>query len=105
MPSGVSHGSAWPAGAAGAIGSKASSAKFGMRLMVPILAYVAVDAHRLSVLFDAFSSREPVSTRGSSPRACFARKRALIMVRMLVADDTAELFRAVILQRGLARQV
>jgi hypothetical protein len=25
--------------------------------------------------FDAFSSREPVSTHGSSPRACFARKR------------------------------
>src|ERR1700730_2557057 len=28
-----------------------------------------------------------------------------LMVRMLVADDTAELFRAVILQRGLARQI
>jgi K+-transporting ATPase KdpF subunit len=26
-------------------------------------------------LFDAFSSREPVPTPGSSPRACFARKR------------------------------
>ena len=27
-------------------------------------------------LFDAFSSREPVPTPGSSPRACFARKRS-----------------------------
>src|SRR4029077_6907085 len=29
----------------------------------------------------------------------------LIMVRMLVADDPAELFRTIILQRGLARQI
>src|ERR1700722_1986521 len=28
-----------------------------------------------------------------------------IMVRMLVADDAAELFRTIVLQRGLARQV
>jgi hypothetical protein len=33
MPSGVSHGSAWPVGAAGATGSKATSAKFGMRVI------------------------------------------------------------------------
>src|SRR6478609_8194217 len=33
MPSGVSHGSALPAGAAVAARSKATSAKFGMRLM------------------------------------------------------------------------
>jgi len=26
----------------------------------------------LNLYFDAFSSREPVSTPGSSPRACFA---------------------------------
>src|SRR5580698_2271828 len=30
----------------------------------------------LDSCFDAFSSREPVSTHGSSPRACFARKRS-----------------------------
>jgi hypothetical protein len=29
-----------------------------------------------SLLFDAFSSREPVPTPGSSPRTCFARKRS-----------------------------
>jgi hypothetical protein len=32
----------------------------------------------LDSCFDAFSSREPVSTHGSSPRACFARKRSKI---------------------------
>src|SRR6185437_9237149 len=31
--------------------------------------------------FDAFSSREPVATHGSSPRACFARKRFNLSVR------------------------
>src|SRR5262249_22176229 len=33
MPSGVSHGSALPAGALGATASKATSAKFGMRVI------------------------------------------------------------------------
>ncbi len=38
MPSGVSQGSALPAGSARAVFSKAIFAKFGMRLMVPIIA-------------------------------------------------------------------
>jgi hypothetical protein len=34
----------------------------------------------LSFCFDAFSSREPLSTPGSRPRACFARKRSKVRV-------------------------
>src|SRR5437588_5941575 len=76
MPSGVSHGSALPAELAVAVFSKAIFAKFGMRLM-----------------------GYQYSTCGSwSPHPS-------IMVRMLVADDGAELLGAVILQRGLARQI
>src|ERR1700687_4323068 len=74
MPSGVSHGSAPPAGTGPVVCSKAISAKFGMRLM---------GVH--------YSTGE---ARGGS-----------IMVRMLVADAAVKLFRTVILQRGLARQV
>src|SRR5713226_166359 len=76
MPSGVSHGSAPPAGCAPAVFSKAIVAKFGIRL---------IGYH--------YSTGE---ARGSPP---------LVMVRMLVADDAVELVRTVILQRGLARQV
>src|SRR5260370_55428 len=76
MPTGVSHGSASPAGCARAGFSKAIFAKFGMRL---------IGYH--------YSTG---SARGSPP---------LIMVRMLVADDAVDLVRTVILQRGLARQV
>src|SRR5258708_30847256 len=76
MPSGVSHGSAPPVGAAGAVFSNATFAKFGMRLILP--------HHSIG-----------------DPR----RSPSLIMVRMLVADDAAKLVRSVILQRGLARHV
>src|SRR6266702_290901 len=74
MPSGVSHGSALPAGTALAVFSKRILAKFGMRLMV---------VHH--------STGE--------------QGRHSLMVRMLVADDAAKLLGAVILQRGLARQI
>src|ERR1700686_4712318 len=76
MPSGVSHGSAPPAGSARAVFSKAIFAKFGMRLIG--YHYSTGDA------------------RGTPP---------LVMVRMLVADDAAQLVRSIVLQRGLARQV
>src|ERR1700737_630425 len=76
MPSGVSHGSAPLAGSARAVFSKAIFAKFGMRLIG--YHYSTGDA------------------RGSPP---------LVMVRMLVADDAAQLVRSIVLQRGLARQV
>src|SRR4051812_22775307 len=76
MPSGVSHGSALAANPAGAAFSNAIFAKFGMRLMG--YQYSTADG----------PGRHPS-----------------IMVRMLVADDGSELFRPVILQRGLARQV
>src|SRR6185437_6180355 len=75
MPSGVSHGSALPAGAAAVAFSNAISAKFGMRLM--------------ALLYHARSDVVAVS----------------IMVRMLVADDGGHLLRPVILLRGLARKV
>src|SRR5437899_8749586 len=75
MPSGVSQGSALPAGPALAGFSKAISAKFGMRLMV-VTQY--------------------------SPPAGVATS---IVVRVLVADDAVNFVRTVILQRGLARQV
>src|SRR6266566_7988476 len=76
MPSGVSQGSAPPAGSARAVLSKAIFVKSGIRLMVPIIAHA--------------------TPRGSPP---------LVMVRMLVADDATKLVRAVVLQRGLARQI
>src|SRR5258708_31096186 len=76
MPSGVSHGSAPPVGAAGAVFSNATFAKFGMRLILP--------HHSIG-----------------DPR----RPPSLIMVRVLVADDAAKLVRAVIPQRRLARHV
>src|SRR3989442_2573925 len=76
MPSGVSQGSAPPAGSARAVLSKAIFAKSGIRLMVPIIAHA--------------------TPRGSPP---------LVMVRMRVADDATKLGRAVVLQRGLARQI
>src|SRR5260370_2634209 len=76
MPSGVSQGSAPPAGSAGAACSKAMFAKFGMRLIVPIIAHAAPGGRHPS-----------------------------IMVRMLVADDAAKLVRTVVLQRGLAGHV
>src|SRR5258708_30989422 len=76
MPSGVSQGSALPAGIAAATGSKETSAKFGMRLMG--YHYSTCDIW------------------GAPPS---------IMIRMLVADDAICLFRPVILQRGLARHV
>src|SRR5207245_4055980 len=76
MPSGVSQGSAPPAGSARTVLSKAIFAKSGIRLMVPIIARA--------------------TPRGSPP---------LVMVRMLVADDATKLVRAVVLQRGLARQI
>src|ERR1700733_11452852 len=76
MPSGVGHGSALPAGAAAAVFSNATFAKFGMRLM----------------------ARYP-----STGDPCWSRPS--IMVRMLVADDAIQLFRTVVLQRGLARQI
>src|SRR5882672_883996 len=75
MPSGVSHGAALPLGSALAVFSNAISAKFGMRLMAPII-----------------HPRLPGSLHS-------------IMVRILVADDLSQLLRSVILQRGLARQV
>src|ERR1700738_2930954 len=76
MPSGVSQGSAPPVGCAGAVFSNAMLAKFGMRLM----------GYHYSTC----------DIRWSPPS---------IMVRMLVADDAAKLFRPVILQRRLAWQV
>src|ERR1700730_18616574 len=76
MPSGVSHGSPAPAGSAGATFSKAMFAKFGIRLIVPIIAHAAPGGRHPS-----------------------------IMVRMLVADDAAKLVSPVVLQRGLARHV
>src|SRR6266404_2637923 len=75
MPSGVSQASALPAGPALATFSKAISAKFGMRLMV---------------------------VTWYSPSAGVA---TLIVVRVLMADDAVKLFRSVILQCGLARQI
>src|ERR1700736_5431195 len=75
MPSGVSHGSAPLASSARAVFSKAIFAKFGMRLIG--YHYSTGDA------------------RGSPP---------LVVVRMLVADDAAQLVRSIVLQRGLARQ-
>src|SRR3981081_4345644 len=76
MPSGVSQGSAPPAGSAGAACFKAAFAKSGMRLMLP-----------------NHSTGDP----RWSPLS--------IMVRMLIAGDAVKLFGPVVLQRGLARQV
>src|SRR6202011_4647292 len=76
MPSGVSHGPAPPAGSARAVFSNAIFAKFGMRLMVLIITH---------------------ATPGG--------RHPLIMVRMLAADDAVNPVRAVVLQRGLARQI
>src|SRR5262249_52658311 len=75
MPSGVSHGAALPAGASAATGSKATSAKLGMRVMVSNISY------------------SETGHAGS------------IMIRVLAADDGGHLVRAVILHRGLAWQV
>src|SRR5580692_457682 len=72
MPSGVSHGSALPGISTPAVFSKAILAKFGMRLMGPILAQAVVSG------------------------------RCSIMIRMLVVDDSTHLLRPVILQCGLA---
>src|ERR1700687_987688 len=76
MPSGVSQGSAPPAGSARAMFSKAIFAKSGMRLISPIIAHS--------------------TPRGSPP---------LVVVRMLAADDAVNPVRTVVLQRGLARQI
>src|SRR2546423_1602616 len=76
MPSGVSHGSALPGWSARAVSSNAIFAKSGMRLIISIIAH-------------AIPRGSPIS----------------IVVRMLVADDAAKLFRTVVLQRGLAGQV
>src|SRR5580698_3469086 len=75
MPSGVSHGSALPLGCALATVSNPMAAKFGMRLIAAVLSQ---------------------TDRSTLP---------LIMIRMLVADDAAQLVLAIVLQRSLARQV
>src|SRR5258705_194230 len=75
MPSAVSQGSALPAGSTRAGVSKAI---FGFRL---------------------------ASSSGPIPKAPGSAGGYLLMVRMLVADDATKLVRAVVLQRGLARQI
>src|SRR5947209_5456237 len=75
MPSGVSHGSASPEDSR-PVFSKAIFAKSGMWLIALIVTHLAPEGRYLS-----------------------------IVVRMLVADDSAKLIRTVVLQRRLARQV
>src|SRR5450432_56764 len=127
MPSGVSQGSALPAGSARAVFSNAIFAKFGMRL-IPVASFVMAGlVPAIHVL--SFAREKDVDARGR--RQVYAvcatqttmpghdgtwfdgeyiivgHKRhstTLIMVRMLLADDAAKLVRSVVLQRGLARQ-
>ena len=51
------------------------------------------------------SSGVHASVMSRAQRSAHKFHTCSVMVRMLVADDFAELFRAVILQRGLARQI
>src|SRR5947209_7860534 len=53
----------------------------------------------------AYAERRWWARREGAPLPTLRFGSVSVMVRMLVADDFAELFRAIILQRGLARQV
>src|SRR6266481_458976 len=113
MPSGVSQGSALPAGIAAATGSKETSAKFGMRVILLASFVMAGLVPAIHVLFVAEARRGCPDEPGhdgliatiSQPAMSVIALPSSIMVRMLVADDAICLFRPVILQRGLARQI
>src|SRR5450432_3641891 len=114
MPSGVSHGSAPPTGSVRVAFSNAIFAKFGMRLISMVSFVMAGLVPAIHVLsFNEGKTWMPGTSPGMtgldaayhnrSSASCY--RRPSIMVRMLVADDAAQLVRTVVLQGGLARHV